>query len=238
MELMNNSNTGKVPQQPGGTQMRYHYWTMGIAVWIIFLSALLPATSAAQTVSDSQTINESVEQNPYLLTKLLSEQLLHELKNLSETDDRKQALQGLVTQQLLPWMDSRYITKYALGSHFKKSLINNSFWRLNKQFQQHLVQTWANALTRFDNQQVTVFLPAQLKDDAKKIAIKAQITGAGDPPVDIQFKLRKNKNTGQWRVYDFVAEGISLLTAKRSEVAQLIRQKGINGAVASLKAAS
>ncbi len=237
MELMNNSNTGKVTPQPGSTRMRYHYWTTGIAAWLIFLSALLPATSAAQTVSDSQTINESVEQNPYLLTKLLSEQLLHELKNLSETDDRKQALQGLVTQQLLPWMDSRYITKYALGSHLRK-FDKQQFLAFEQAFQQHLVQTWANALTRFDNQQVTVFLPAQLKDDAKKIAIKAQITGAGDPPVDIQFKLRKNKNTGQWRVYDFVAEGISLLTAKRSEVAQLIRQKGINGAVASLKAAS
>ena len=51
---------------------------------------------------------------------------------------------------------------------------------------------------------------------------------------EIIFKMRLNKKTGSWKAYDMVAEGISLLSAKQSELTGLIREKGIDSVTATL----
>ena len=35
---------------------------------------------------------------------------------------------------------------------------------------------------------------------------------AGKPDIFLEFKLRKNNKTGEWKAFDMVAEGISLLS--------------------------
>ena len=40
--------------------------------------------------------------------------------------------------------------------------------------------------------------------------------------------MRQNQKTNTWKAYDMVAEGISLLSAKQSELSSLIRQHGID----------
>jgi phospholipid transport system substrate-binding protein len=49
----------------------------------------------------------------------------------------------------------------------------------------------------------------------------------GRPNINLAFKLRKNKNTNEWRAYDMVAEGISLLSSKQSEFQSILRKDGI-----------
>ena len=64
-------------------------------------------------------------------------------------------------------------------------------------------------------------------ENKSKVAIKAQIIDAKRPAIDVFFKLRKNKKTGQWLMYDLVAEGVSVLHSKRSELAKMIKQRGV-----------
>ena len=49
------------------------------------------------------------------------------------------------------------------------------------------------------------------------------------------LKLRKNSKTGEWKAFDMVAEGISMLSAKQSELTPLIRTKGVAGVTELLK---
>jgi phospholipid transport system substrate-binding protein len=67
------------------------------------------------------------------------------------------------------------------------------------------------------------------------MTIKALIRKAGHPDIRISFKLRKNKKTQQWKTYDLVAEGISLLSSKRNEFASMIRQQGIQAVIDVMK---
>jgi phospholipid transport system substrate-binding protein len=39
--------------------------------------------------------------------------------------------------------------------------------------------------------------------------------------------LRKNRKTDDWKAYDMVAEGISLLSSKQSEFQSILRNDGI-----------
>ena len=47
------------------------------------------------------------------------------------------------------------------------------------------------------------------------------------PNIQLEFKLRKDKKTGEWAAFDIIAEGISLLSSKQSEWSGKIRQEGI-----------
>jgi phospholipid transport system substrate-binding protein len=39
--------------------------------------------------------------------------------------------------------------------------------------------------------------------------------------------LRKNQKTNEWKAYDMVAEGISLLSSKQSEFQSILRKDGL-----------
>jgi phospholipid transport system substrate-binding protein len=45
--------------------------------------------------------------------------------------------------------------------------------------------------------------------------------------IDIAFKVRKNRKTNEWKAFDMVAEGVSLLDSKQAELGGVIRQKGL-----------
>ena len=80
-----------------------------------------------------------------------------------------------------------------------------------------------------------MFEPAKDAENQKNMTIKAIIRKAGNPDIRISFKLRKSKNTQQWKTYDLVAEGISLLSSKRNEFASMIRQQGIQAVIDEMR---
>ncbi len=56
--------------------------------------------------------------------------------------------------------------------------------------------------------------------------MKTKIVEPGKPDIKIDFKVREDRD-GDWRAYDMIAEGISLLDAKQSELQGILRQQGI-----------
>ena len=67
--------------------------------------------------------------------------------------------------------------------------------------------------------QKVIFDQSQLID-VGYATVKTQIVDDNAPAIDLHFKLRQGKDK-QWKVYDIVAEGISLLSAKQKEVLQM-----------------
>jgi phospholipid transport system substrate-binding protein len=88
------------------------------------------------------------------------------------------------------------------------------------------VTSYAQVFTLYKNQQVE-FLPAKDFSKERVVAVKTAIIEPGRSPIDISFRVRKNKKTNEWKAYDMVAEGVSLLDSKKAELGSLIRQKGL-----------
>ncbi|HAH01969.1 MAG TPA: toluene tolerance protein, partial [Vibrio sp.] len=63
--------------------------------------------------------------------------------------------------------------------------------------------------------------------DSRITSIKVSIIDTPRPNIKLEFKLRKDKKSGEWKAFDMVAEGISLLSSKQSEWNTKIRQEGI-----------
>ena len=62
------------------------------------------------------------------------------------------------------------------------------------------------------------------------MSVRALIKESGKPDISITFQVRRNKEN-QWKAFDLVAEGISMVQSKRVEFAPMIRQKGIDSVI-------
>ena len=89
------------------------------------------------------------------------------------------------------------------------------------------------ALSYYNGQEV-VFQPSKDVDDDSTVTVRAVVKEPGRPDINIAFKLRKSNKTDEWKAYDMVAEGISLLSSKQSEFEGLLRQNGIQAVIDSM----
>lgn len=143
-------------------------------------------------------------------------------------------LKDIVREDLLPYVDYRYASYKVIGRNLPKTSSDQRD-RFVSAFKNYLVTTYAQAFTQYDNQQVEFLRDGGDTHSSKIASVKARIYAPGRPDINITFKVRFNNKTGEWGVYDMVAEGISLLASKQAELEGLIRQKGIDYVTDELK---
>lgn len=78
------------------------------------------------------------------------------------------------------------------------------------------------------------FSPGSDFSNEKIVDVNVQIIEAGRPPIKLLFKVRRLKDDS-WKAFDLVAEGVSLLSSKQSEISNLIRQQGIDAVIKMLE---
>jgi phospholipid transport system substrate-binding protein len=120
-----------------------------------------------------------------------------------------------------------------LGKHFK-SVPQEKMGEYISVFRQYLVTTYAVAMGYYDNQEV-IFAPESSFDDKKSVTVRAVVQDPNRPEIKIAFKVRKDSKTNEWKAYDMVAEGISMLNSKRSEFESILRQDGIDAVIALMR---
>ncbi|WP_199436577.1 phospholipid-binding protein MlaC [Vibrio owensii] len=164
---------------------------------------------------------------PYSMMKQVAEVTFERLKN--EQPQIKQdpnLLKTIVEEELMPYVNDRYAALKLLGPNLKGAK-REDVGEFITAFRAYLVTSYAQVLTQYTDQQIE-FGPKPKLDPSKRItSIKVDIIDAPRPNIKLEFKLRKDKKTGEWLAFDMVAEGISLLSSKQSEWNTQIRQDGI-----------
>jgi phospholipid transport system substrate-binding protein len=138
------------------------------------------------------------------------------------------ALSNIVEQQLMPHVDHVYAALSVLGAQ-AKDIPREKLELFFEQFKVYLLTTYSNALSSYTNQ-IVEFEPSRPADGKRIVSVKALIKEAGKPDINITFQVRRNKE-GQWKAFDLVAEGISMVQSKRAEFAPMVRQKGIESVI-------
>lgn len=168
----------------------------------------------------------SFEQDPKELVVAVSQKTFEEISKNKENLDDIEFAKKLIEEQLLPYIDTKYASYKVIGVNLKKTTEAQRD-RFTKAFTNYIVLTYATALKKYTNQ--TLEFPQDVVDKNDKVAsVRVVMKTEASPDIELIFKLRKNTKTGFWKVYDMVAEGISLLSAKQSELSGLIRDKGID----------
>jgi len=175
--------------------------------------------------------------DPYKMMEVLADQTFQRIAaDQPKIKQNAEVLRTIVTEELVPYIDSRYAAGYVIGQSVKLNTVpKEDFNTFVTAFQNYMIGTYAGVFTQYTNQKV-IIEPGQPVDKQRKIiTIKTRVIDPGKPDIKIEFKLRRMKDTNNWLVYDMVAEGISLLDSKRSELGSLIRQQGLLSVAALLE---
>ncbi|WP_213609063.1 ABC transporter substrate-binding protein [Pseudoalteromonas sp.] len=148
----------------------------------------------------------------------------------------KEHLRVIVEEELMPYIDYKYAALRVLGGEVskvraitdkaEKAQAIKDIQRFIGAFREYLVATYAGVFTQYTNQHVE-FAAEQPFKGKDVVVVKTKIVEPGKPDIKIDFKVREDRS-GEWRAYDMIAEGISLLDAKQSELQGILRQQGIN----------
>ncbi|WP_372870386.1 phospholipid-binding protein MlaC [Shewanella sp.] len=190
---------------------------------IALLLSVFCLTAVAEPVDGS---------NPYEMIQEVADNTFkrfHADKTLIDADANH--LKVIVREELMPYIDYRYASYKVLGQYLRDTSEDQRN-RFVDAFEAYLVTTYAQAFTEYTNQTVE-YAPAVKFTDEKIVDVNVRIIESGRPPIKLLFKARRLKDD-TWKAFDLVAEGVSLLQSKQSEITGLIRQKGIEHVIVML----
>ncbi|MGB1199140.1 MAG: ABC transporter substrate-binding protein [Thalassotalea sp.] len=186
---------------------------------------LLAASALLLTFSVSATSID--KKDPYKLIQTVANITFKRFANeQSEIRKDPNRLKTIVKEELLPYIDYRYAAFKVIGGQNFKKTTKADRAEFTKAFREYLVTSYAQVFTLYKNQKVE-FSPAKDFSKSNVVAVNTSVIEVGRDPIDISFRVRKNKKTKVWKAYDMVAEGVSLLDSKQAEFSSLIRQQGL-----------
>ena len=108
--------------------------------------------------------------------------------------------------------DFQLIATLVLGKQWKEATENQK-QQFKTEFRKLLVRTYSRAFMEINNWTIN-YLPIILQSDEKKIVIKTQVIQSGQKPISIDYKMYSEGE--QWKIYDLIIEGVSLVTNYRT----------------------
>ena len=178
--------------------------------WFITAVALLMSTQVLAEESIDRT-------QPYQMMTQVAEVSFERLKNEQENiHNDPELLKVIVEEELMPYVNAQYAALKLLGPNLKGADRKDVRVFIDS-FRKYLVSSYAQVLTQYTDQTIQFGPEPRIKADSRITSIKVDIIDTPRPNIKLEFKLRKDKKSGEWKAFDMVAEGISLLSSKQSE---------------------
>ena len=197
----------------------------GILVGLVGLVSLTVLMAGIPLQAKEQSAQELVRSTAdYVLSQVRARK--------AELEKDSSGIFALVQEKVIPHFDFRIMTRAALGRYWRQASEEQKE-RLTREFRELLVRTYATMLLGYSDEKIE-YLPFRGKPGDKRVIVRTRVhTSDGAPPVPINYRLyRKN---GEWKVYDVVVDGVSLVSNYRGTFANEVRKGGIEGLIASLE---
>jgi phospholipid transport system substrate-binding protein len=135
----------------------------------------------------------------------------------------------LVDSKIMPSVNFTRMTASAVGRHWRQATPEQQK-QLQDEFKTLLVRTYAGALGEVKDQSLS-FRPMRSRPEDTEVVVRSEVRGRGEP---IQLDYRLEKADGGWKIYDLNVMGVWLVETYRTQFAQEISTKGIDGLIATL----
>ena len=136
----------------------------------------------------------------------------------------------LVDQRVMPNVNFLRMTASAVGPGWRQATPEQQK-RLQDEFKILLVRTYSGALGQVSDQTIAV-KPLRAAADDKEVLVRTEVRGKGDP-IQLDYRVEKTAD-GAWKVYNMNVMGIWLVENYKTQFAQEINAKGVDGLIASL----
>ncbi len=191
--------------------------------WLALAALLLPVAGPAWAVDEA----------PDALIDRLTKEALDTISN----DKAVQAgdvgrIMTLMDERVMPYLNFQRMTASAVGPGWRQATPEQRS-RLESEFKTLLVRTYAGAMSQAKNLSFQV-KPMRSAPEDKEVIVRTVITGRGDP-VQLDYRLEKTPGVGAgWKIFNLNVLGVWLVDTYRSQFAQEINAKGVDGLIAKL----
>ncbi len=153
---------------------------------------------------------------------------LREEKEIIKTQPGR--IYQLVDKIILPHFDFEYMSQMVLAKYWRRA---NAKQRaaFTDEFKMLLVRTYATSLNEYADQDI-IYLPFRAGNKADQAVVRTEVEQAGSFPIPIDYQLHRKGD--DWKVFDVVIDGVSLVTNYRSSFAREIRKDGLDQLIKTL----
>lgn len=163
---------------------------------------------------------------PQQLIQDISETLKQKLQDHAFNQDFVQVTQ-FVNAVIEPHTDFDKIAPLVLGKHWNTASTPEQA-RFKKEFQTLLVRAYSRAFVEYSDWNLQYF-PLELAKGTSKVIVKTRVLQRSIQPVEVSYRMFLSN--GEWKVYDIVIDGVSLVSNYRSSFSEDIQRRGSLGAV-------
>ena len=186
----------------------------------ILLAFLLTTNIAFSSDTPDGFLKDSVQEISLLVSKY---------KDRFETDE--EFLRDKMNSSVMPKLDIKLMSKIILGKKIWTEMSERQRDDFVDAFQYRMTSTYMKSITAFDGEKV-VFLPYEpgKRENIAYVKSKYLIPGG-----DISVDYRLIKKSDEWKVYDIIFDGISLMKNYRADFREHVSQSGIDSLITSLR---
>ena len=185
-------------------------------------SVLLPMLALASPA----VVQAAVETNPQVVVQTAISKLTARIdKDREALRKRPAALNAVIEENITPFVDVPGIARGVMGQYFRQAsdAQRDKFATI---FKQSMVRTYANGLTSYDNQKVTV-KPYKPGDDANRAQVEVEVALDNGTVVPVIFQMIR-AGDGHWMTRNLIVNGLNLGLTFRKRFAEVVEQNAGN----------
>ena len=197
------------------------------------LGRLAAAVFATSLFAGVAPLALAADEAPDAFIKRLSDDVLATIRS----DKSVQAgeigrIMTVVDAKIMPNVNFQRMTASAVGPGWREATPAQRE-RLQEEFKLLLVRTYSGALSQVSDESISM-KPLRASPTDTEVIVRSEIRGRGDP-IQLEYRLEKTPGQGAgWKIYNLNVLGVWLVETYRSQFAQEVNAKGIDGLIASL----
>lgn len=178
-------------------------------------------------------VARAADEAPDAMIKRLSDEVLASIRS-------DKAIQGgdvnrimaLVDSKIMPNVNFQRMTASSVGPAWRQATPEQQK-RLQEEFKTLLVRTYSGAFAQISDETISM-KPLRASPTDTEVVVRSEIRGRGEP-IQLDYRLEKTPGQGAgWKIFNLNVLGVWLVDTYRSQFAQEINAKGIDGLIASL----
>jgi phospholipid transport system substrate-binding protein len=163
---------------------------------------------------------------PQQIIQSVSEQLQKKLQDKTFTKNFAQVTQ-FVSSVVTLHTDFDKIAPLVLGKYWKTATPEEQE-RFKREFQTLIIRTYSRAFVEYNDWTIR-FMPLDMSSESTKVVVKTEVLQPNRQPIDVNYRMFLIN--GEWKVYDIMIDGVSLVSNYRSTFNEEIQTKGSLSAV-------
>ena len=174
--------------------------------------------------------------NPYQLANDVAVNTVKEIKANKDKISDNAVAEKIIQDNLFPYIDIKYAAYKVMGTSLK-TLSKEDREKFTNAFEKYMKQSFVSVLSKYTNQEIVPSEVKNVPESESLVSVKMIIRESGKKDLELVLKMRKNSKTGEWKAFDLIGENISMLDAKVSEISPIIKNQGVDAAIAKLNSA-